>query len=58
MFAHLLPRLISIAIRSKEIKRRIKTISFISQNVRGIKSINRLEGLFYVLSQRKNVLTE
>ena len=55
MFAHWLPRLTSMVIRSKEAKRRMKTISFVSQNVRGIKSVNRLEELFYVLSQRKNV---
>ena len=35
---------------------RMKTISFVSQNVYGIKSVNRLEELFYVLPQRKNVL--
>ena len=55
MFAHWFPRLTSMVIRSKEAKRRMKTISFVSQNVRGIKSVNRLEELFYVLSQRKNV---
>ena len=44
-----------MVIRGKEVKRQIKTISFISQNARGIKSENRLEELFYVLSQRKNV---
>ena len=55
MFAHWLPHLTSMVIRSKEAKRRMKTISFVSQNVRGIKSVNRLEELFYVLSQRKNV---
>ena len=49
------PRLTSMVIRGKEAKRRMKTISFVSQNVRGIKSVNRLEELFYVLSQRKNV---
>ena len=42
-----------MVIRGKEAKRRMKTIS---QNVRGIKSVNRLEELFYVLSQRKNVV--
>ena len=55
MFAHGLPRLTSMVIRGKEAKRRMKAISFVSQNVRGIKSVNRLEELFYVLSQRKNV---
>ena len=45
-----------MVIRGKEAKRRMKAISFISQNVRGIKSVNRLEELFYVLSQRKNVV--
>ena len=34
----------------------MKTTSFVSQNVRGIKSVNRLEELFYVLSQRKKVV--
>ena len=34
----------------------MKAISFISQNVRGIKSVNRLEELSYVISQRKNLL--
>ena len=34
----------------------MKAISFISQNVRGIKPVNRLEELFYVLLQRKNVV--
>ena len=34
----------------------MKTTSFVSQNVREIKSVNRLEELFYVLSQRKNVV--
>ena len=45
-----------MVIRGKEAKRRLKTISFVSQNVRGIKSVNRLEELFYLLSQRKNVV--
>ena len=45
-----------MVIRDKEAKKRMKTISFVSQNVRGIKSVNRLEELFYVLSQRKMLL--
>ena len=56
MFAHGLPRLTSMVIRGKEAKRRMKAISFVSQNVRGIKSVNRLEELSHVLSQRKNVV--
>ena len=32
----------------------MKAISFISKDVRGIKSVNRLEELFSVLSQWKN----
>ena len=43
-------------IRGKEAKKRMKTISFACQNIRGIKSVNRLEEPFYVLSQRKNVV--
>ena len=35
---------------------RMKTISFTSQNACGIKSVNRLEELFYALPQWKNVL--
>ena len=56
MFSHLLPRLTSMVIRGKEQKRRTKTISFVSQKVRGIKSVNRLEKLFYVLHNGKILL--
>ena len=34
----------------------MKTISFVCQNIRGIKSVNRLEQPSYVLSQRKTVV--
>ena len=39
----------------KVTKKQMKKVLFISQNMRGIKSINRLEELFYVMSTR-NVL--
>ena len=45
-----------MVIRGKEAKRRMKAISFVSQNARGIKSANRLEECFYLLSQRKNLV--
>ena len=51
MFAHSLPRLTRMVVRGKEAKRRMKEIFFISQNVRGNKSVDKLEELFYVLSQ-------
>ena len=45
-----------MVIRGKEAKRMMKTISFVFQNVRRIKSVIRFEELFYVLSKRKNVV--
>ena len=46
------PRLTSMVIRGKEAKRRMKTISFVSQNVRGIKSVNRLEDLCTITTKK------
>ena len=39
----------------KMTKKQLRKVTFISQNMRGIKSENRLEELFYVMSTR-NVL--
>ena len=55
IFAHCVPSLKRLVIRGKGAKKKMKIISFISKNVCGIKSVNRLEEIFYVLSQRKNV---